>query len=260
MPSAIRLMTPFFNIYGTLLLAGGAIKSSWYFLWSGGSLSRAAGTALVALGAIVVATGGTLTRLNVPETLYLTELIGLLFIFAGFYFSNRPVKKFMAEPEEIAIRRKKVTRLGVSAGVIFLFGLVISLPILPWTMGIVTDVKHVYMDNLPVDNRGAYLITSLGVMQLYSWYVEPEEFPQDAPMLDAASIQSIAVVQKQFDVPDNYQLYDMTTAQIVPWKSFQKNGMQMILTPSSLSPGDYELVAPTDSMFGGDTMHFFTLQ
>ena len=177
MPSAIRLMTPFFNIYGTLLLAGGAVKSSWYFLWSGGSLSRAVGTGLVAVGAIVVATGGTLTRLNVPGSLYITELIGLLFIFAGFYLSNRPVKKLMPGPEEIAIRRKKVTHWGVGAGVIFLFGLVISLPILPWTMGIVTDVKHVYMDYLPEDNRGTYLITSLGVMQLYSWYVEPEEFP-----------------------------------------------------------------------------------
>ena len=212
------------------------------------------------VGAIVVDTGGTLTRLNIPESLYITELLGLLFIFTGFYFSNRPAKKLMPRPEEIAIRRKKVTQWGVSAGVIFLFGLVISLPILPWTMGIVTDAKHVYTDNLPADNRGAYLFTSLGVMQLYSWYVEPEEFPQDAPILDVTSFQSVAVVQKQFDVPDNYRLYDMTTAQIVPWKSFQKNGMQMILTPGSLSPGDYELVAPTDSMFGGDTMHFFSLQ
>lgn len=260
MPSFVRLMTPFFNIFGTMMLAGGALKSSWFFLWSGGSLKRAVGTALVAIGAIITASGGTLTRFNILEALYITEFLGLLCIFAGFYFSNLPGKYQKRDPEEIALRRKRITQWGVGAGVTLLFGLLVSLPILPWAMGIVTDVKHVYIDQLPADNRGAYLMTRQGVMQLFAWYIEPEEFPQDAPVLDAASIQSIAIVQKQFDPPENFQLYNLNTNQIIPWQSFQQNGMQLILSPGQLAPGDYELAVPTDSMFGGNTMHFFTLQ
>jgi hypothetical protein len=260
MPSLVRLMTPFFNIYGTVLLAGGALKSSWYFLWSGGSLSRAAGTALVAAGAIVVATDGTLTRFNIPGALYITEFAGLLLIFAGFYFSNRPMKSARPEPEEIALRRKRVTRWSVVSGVVIIFGFVISLPILPWTMGIVKDVKHVYISQLPTENRGTYLLTSNGVMELFAWYVEPEDFPTDAPVLDATSIHSIAVVEKQFDAPENYELVSLNTNEVIPWKSFQQNGMQMIFDPGQLSAGDYELVTPTDSMFGGDTVEYFTLK
>ena len=259
MPLFVRLMTPFFNIYGTVLLAGGALKSSWYFLWSGGSLSRALGTALVAAGAIVVATGGTLTRFNLPGSLYLSELFGLLLIFIGFYFSNRPLPRVTPNPAAITLRRKRVTRWGVWGGVLLLFGLVLSLPILPWTMGIVTNAKHTYIAQLPTENKGAYLMTDQGVMQLFTWYVEPEEFPVDAPVLAAGSVQAVAVVQKQFDQPENYQLYSLTEQRLIAWKSFQTQGTQLILTPGPLAPGEYELVVPTDSMFGGTSEHFFAL-
>jgi hypothetical protein len=78
MPQSVRLLTPFFNIFGTLTTVGGALRSSWYFLWNGGSTSRAAGTGLIAAGALVVAMGGTMARFSFPGALYLTELIGIL--------------------------------------------------------------------------------------------------------------------------------------------------------------------------------------
>ena len=90
--------------------------------------------------------------------------------------------------------------------------------------------------------------------------LEPEDFPTDAPILDASAIQSIAVVQKQFDNPENYQLYSLDSNELIRWKSFQKKDMQMIFDPGLLPPGDYELVTPTDSMFGGNTTEYFTLK
>lgn len=62
MPRNIRLLTPFFNTFGTVALVGGALRSTAYFLWNGYGNQRALGTGLIAIGAIVVAMGGTLSR------------------------------------------------------------------------------------------------------------------------------------------------------------------------------------------------------
>lgn len=84
MPHSIRLLTPFFNFFGTLALVGSGLRSSWFFLWSGGSTRRALGTGLIASGALTVAIGGTLARFSFPAALYLTELLGVVLIFSGF--------------------------------------------------------------------------------------------------------------------------------------------------------------------------------
>ncbi len=266
MPQAVRLLTPFFNIYGTVMLAGGAIKSSWYFLWSGGSTTRALGTALVAVGAIIVAAGGTLTRFSVPEALYLSELMGVLLLFAGFTLSNQPMRGLWLSMEQLAVRRKQVTRWGVGAGVSFLFGALLLLPILPWTMGIVTDAKHVYTNQVPEENRGTYLVTRKGAMQLYNWYIQPPEFPGDAPTLDSADIESIEIVQKQFSPVSDYRLFrlaegDETGGQEAPLVETSRRTMHLVLSPgAALQTGRYMLIVPMDSMFGGSTLHFFELQ
>ncbi|HET9017635.1 MAG TPA: hypothetical protein VFN57_18685 [Thermomicrobiaceae bacterium] len=89
MPQYVRLLTPFFNIYGTLWLVGGALVSVVRFLTRGGSGQRALGTALIGAGAIVIAAGGTLTRFGIPGALYLTELVAVLIIFTGFTLTAR---------------------------------------------------------------------------------------------------------------------------------------------------------------------------
>lgn len=260
MPPSVRLMTPFFNIFGTLTTVGGALMSTRYFLWNGGSSSRAAGTACIAVGAFIVAMGGTLARFSVPEALYITELLGISVIFCGFSLTARPSPTSGPNPEKILQRRKRITQISVGLGAAALLGAVVALPILPWGMGIVTQVKHVYTNQLPVDNRGAYLITDNGVMELFAWYVEPPDFPTDAPVLDAAGVKGITIIQKQFDQPENYRLYNLDTGQPVSWRGNHTEGMHLSLDPGSLSTGNYELIVPSDSMFGGYTWHFFTLQ
>lgn len=89
MPQYVRILTPFFNIYGTLLLVGGAALSVWRYFRSGGSPYRAGGTVLIAVGSLAVASGGTLARFNVPQPLYVSELAGVLLIFVGFWLTGR---------------------------------------------------------------------------------------------------------------------------------------------------------------------------
>ncbi len=158
-------------------------------------------------------------------------------------------------------RRRRIDAIATVTGAVIIFGALISLSILPWVMGIVTNVKHVYTSTLPTDNEGAYLMTNQGVMELFAWYLEPDDFPSDAPTLQASNVHSIALVRKQFDLPEHYVLMNGTTGEQIRWGEVSKNGTQLILTPvEPLSPGEYELTAPTDGMFGGSTYHYFILQ
>ena len=260
MPQGVRLLTPFFNIFGTLATVGGALISTRYFLWSGGSSLRAAGTACIAVGTLIVAAGGTLARFSFPEALYITELVGICVIFGGFSLTARPAPAAGLSPEQLLQRRKRINSISVGLGAATLLGAVVSLPILPWGMGIVTQVKHVYTAQVPAENRGAYLVTGQGVMQLYSWYVEPADFPEDAPVLPKDSIKSITIVLKQFDEPDAYQLYDLGTNERIQWKDAKQEGIHLNLVPDTLPVGEYVLVVPTDSMFGGQTLHYFKIK
>ncbi len=82
--SWVRLMTPFINIYSVIFLAGGAALSAWKCTRVQEARNRYLGNILIATGAILPAIGGTATRFGYVEVLYVTELIGLLLIFAGY--------------------------------------------------------------------------------------------------------------------------------------------------------------------------------
>jgi hypothetical protein len=80
----VRILTPFFNIYGTLTLVGGAAWSAFIFWRKRVLLNRTIGNLLIAAGAILPAFGGTFSRFGIPGALYISELLGALLIFAGF--------------------------------------------------------------------------------------------------------------------------------------------------------------------------------
>lgn len=71
------------NAGGTLILVGGALYSAWKLKAAVGSGRRAAGCLAIAVGTIVVALGGTMTRFGRPEYLYLAMSLGIAIIFAG---------------------------------------------------------------------------------------------------------------------------------------------------------------------------------
>lgn len=80
----VRLFSPLVNLYAVVFLIGGAILSAWRYWRLGNASSRVLGNVLIAFGAILPGIGGSFARAGVVEVLYVTELFGLLFIWAGF--------------------------------------------------------------------------------------------------------------------------------------------------------------------------------
>jgi hypothetical protein len=82
--SNVRSITPFFNVYGTLALAGGAIYSAYIFWRKRVLYNRMIGNILIGIGAMAPALGGTLSKAGYPSALYISELVGIMLIFIGY--------------------------------------------------------------------------------------------------------------------------------------------------------------------------------
>ncbi len=88
--SGVRTLTPFFNVYGTLTLVGGAAYSVYIFWRKRILLHRVLGNVLIAVGALLPAFGGTFSRFGIPGALYISELLGAVLMFIGFVRSTSP--------------------------------------------------------------------------------------------------------------------------------------------------------------------------
>jgi hypothetical protein len=93
----VRILTPFFNLYGTVTLVGGAAWSAWIFWRKRILLHRTIGNILIAVGAIAPAFGGTFSRFGVPGALYLGELLGAVLMFIGFIRATTPMGSTLPE-------------------------------------------------------------------------------------------------------------------------------------------------------------------
>jgi hypothetical protein len=89
--AGVRMLTPFFNIYGTFTLVGGALWSAWIFWRKRILLHRTIGNILIAVGAILPAFGGTFSRFGIPGALYISELLGAVMLFIGFVRATTPI-------------------------------------------------------------------------------------------------------------------------------------------------------------------------
>jgi hypothetical protein len=87
----VRTLTPFFNLYGTVTLVGGAAWSAWIFWRKRILLHRTIGNILIAAGAMLPAFGGTFSRFGLANALYLGELLGAVLMFAGFIRATTPI-------------------------------------------------------------------------------------------------------------------------------------------------------------------------
>jgi glucan phosphoethanolaminetransferase (alkaline phosphatase superfamily) len=90
MPQEVRLMTPLFNTFGTVALVGGAIYSAWVFRRHRVMSHRVVSNILIAVGAMLAASGGILERFGVSPLVVRPslELLGIIVIFAGFLRSR----------------------------------------------------------------------------------------------------------------------------------------------------------------------------
>jgi hypothetical protein len=98
----VRTLTPFFNLYGTVTLVGGALYSSWIFWRKRILLHRTIGNILIAVGAMLPAFGGTFSRFGLPNALYLGELLGTVLMFAGFIRATTPMGSEQPEVGAVA--------------------------------------------------------------------------------------------------------------------------------------------------------------
>jgi hypothetical protein len=78
------LLTILLNIYGTILLVGGAAYSAIIFWRKRLLFNRMIGNILIAAGAMAPAIGGSFIKMGLPDLLYLSELIGVVVMYVGF--------------------------------------------------------------------------------------------------------------------------------------------------------------------------------
>ena len=91
-------LTILLNIYGTLMLVGGAIYSAFLFWRKKVLANRMFGNILIAAGALSPALGGTFLKAGIADMLYASELVGAIIMYLGFMMSVSPNAMPETEP------------------------------------------------------------------------------------------------------------------------------------------------------------------
>jgi len=85
----VRAFSPLLNLYAFVFLFGGAVYSAIQYFAVEHGRTRFLGNILIAIGALLPGIGGTFTRFGYVEILYITEFIGLAFIYFGYYMMKK---------------------------------------------------------------------------------------------------------------------------------------------------------------------------
>jgi hypothetical protein len=85
----VRSFSPLLNLYAFIFLFGGAVYSAIQYFAKDKGRPRFLGNILIAIGALLPGIGGTATRFGHVEVLYITEFIGLTFIYFGYHMMRK---------------------------------------------------------------------------------------------------------------------------------------------------------------------------
>ena len=81
----VRYFSPLINIYAFIFLVGGAVYSAFKYYRLKNKQARFKGNIYIAIGGLLPGIGGSFTRIGYVNVLFVTELIGLLLIYIGYY-------------------------------------------------------------------------------------------------------------------------------------------------------------------------------
>jgi hypothetical protein len=88
------LMAALISIVGSVILIGGAAWSAFAAWRRGGAPSRVLANVLIAVGALIVGTASSLTRVfHVYEVFYVGQAVGVLVMFGGFLAAQRAPRR-----------------------------------------------------------------------------------------------------------------------------------------------------------------------
>lgn len=84
---AVKALTIILNIYGTVLMVGGALYSAYLFWRKQVLLNRVIGNLFIAAGALSPAMAGSFVKAGLVDILYISELVGAVLMLVGFQFA-----------------------------------------------------------------------------------------------------------------------------------------------------------------------------
>lgn len=107
----VRGFSPFLNTYAVIFLIGGAIISALRYRRemqdessdAGVAHDRFIGNVFIAVGAILPGIGGAASRAGNTELLYIAEFIGIMLIWAGYWFNTGKIDRSRREIAEIGM-------------------------------------------------------------------------------------------------------------------------------------------------------------
>jgi len=108
-PSYIRVLTPFFNIFGAGFLALGAAQSAWTFWRKRIKLYRVISNGFIFAGAVAASAAGTIERFHLSgsDAFSLATLLGVSLIFIGFLISIEVFEEFRVPFTRIILKERK---------------------------------------------------------------------------------------------------------------------------------------------------------
>lgn len=109
-PSYVRVLTPFFNIFGAGFLAFGAAQSAWVFWRKRIKLYRVVSNCFIFAGAMAASAAGTIERFhlaNGADAFSLATLLGVTLIFIGFLISIEVFNEFRVPFTSITLKERK---------------------------------------------------------------------------------------------------------------------------------------------------------
>jgi hypothetical protein len=160
--SWLRWFTPLINCYAAIFLVGGAVLSSWRFAKNRATRQLAVGNALIAIGAMMPGFGGMAAKVGSIETLYVTELIGLMVIWVGYSLCVRSSNDGKAKQPNRMMER-------LIGGIAIVTALLVTVELIRQSIG-VGPIHFPDTENPIVTGKNWHIFyTPLGMFLVWLW-------------------------------------------------------------------------------------------